>query len=339
MRILVPTHLSPLAIANRVPSAPVETLGGRSMGTSWSVRYVAPPASGLSADAVAALVGQQLAEVIDQMSQWEKTSLLCRFNRAAPNTWHELPPAFRTVLNCALEITEESEGAFDPTLGALVDLWGFGPAPARATPPSPQEIEAARARTGWRKIGFDAARRAIRQPGGVRLDFSGIAKGFAVDHVAEGLRLAGLRHFLVEIGGELRGEGVKPDGSPWWVTIERPARLPQNAAGWQETRVALHGLAIATSGDYRRWFESKGRHYSHTLDPRTGWPIENSIVSATVLHPSCMKADAYATALGVLGADAALQLATGRDIAACLIRRTGEGVEEILSPAFRQMLD
>lgn len=339
MRVLIPAALSALAIASRIPDARVESLGGLTMGTSWSVRYVPPPGFSLSPEAVRALIERRLAGVIDQMSHWEPGSLLSRFNDAAPGTWHPLPPAFRTVLACALRVAGESGGAFDPAVGALVDLWGFGPAPARSAPPAPDEIEAALARCGWRRIEFDAARVAIRQPGGVRLDFSSIAKGFAVDHVAEGLRAAGLLHFLVEIGGELRGEGVKPDATPWWVAIERPAHLPEHTPGWQETRVALHGLSIATSGDYRRWFESDGRHYSHTLDPRTGWPINNGTVSATVLHPSCMEADAYATAFGVLGADAALKLAAEKNIAACLIRRTEAGLEEMLSPAFAAMLD
>ncbi|MGK2287039.1 FAD:protein FMN transferase [Pedomonas sp. V897] len=341
MRVLIPAALSALAIASRAPAAPVESLGGQTMGTTWSVRYVPMPGAGAahSAATLRAAVEQRLAEVIDQMSHWEPGSVLSRYNDAAPGTWHPLPPAFRTVLACALRVAAESGGAFDPALGALVDLWGFGPAPARTEPPAPREIEAARARCGWQRLTLDTARQSLLQPGGVRLDFSGIAKGFAVDHVADGLRQAGLVHFLLEIGGELRGEGVKPDGSPWWVAIERPPHLPQAAPGWQETRVALHGLAIATSGDYRRGFAWQGRHYAHTLDPRTGWPLDNGIISATVLHPSCMEADAYATAFGVLGAEAALDLATRRDIAACLLRRTGAGVEEILSPALIAMLD
>lgn len=338
MRILVPPALSPLAIAGREPDAPVESLGGTTMGTSWSARIVLPPALGLLVPAINAAIKQRLEEVIAQMSQWEEASLLSRYNRAACGTWYDLPAPFRTVLKCAQEIAAQTHGAFDPTLGALVDLWGFGPAPRRTAPPAPQEIDAACARGGWQKLQFDISGLRLLQPGGLRLDFSGIAKGFAVDHVADALRHLGLCHFLVEIGGELRGEGVKPDGSPWWVALERPASLPP-AAAWSETRVALHGLSIATSGDYRRSFESNGRHFSHTLDPRTGWPIANGVLSATVLHPSCMRADAYATALTVLGAEAALAFATEHNIAACLIRQTGAGVEEVLSPAFREMLD
>lgn len=343
MRILVPPALSPLAIAGREPDAPVESLSGHTMGTSWSARLVVPPALGLALPDIEAAIQHRLDEVIAQMSHWEQTSLLCRYNTAAPGSWHELPTPFRTVLKCARQIAEQTAGVFDPTIGALVDLWGFGPAPARSEPPAQTEIDAALASGGWQKLEFDISGRSVLQPGGLRLDFSGIAKGFAVDHVADALQHLGLRHFLVEIGGELRGEGVKPDASPWWVAIERPAyfsRISSNTpGGLTETRVALHGLSIATSGDYRRWFESNGRHFSHTLDPRTGWPIDNGVISATVLHPSCMLADAWATALTVLGADAALAAADKHKIAAYLIRRTGDGVEELLSPALREMLD
>ena len=340
MRILVPPALSPLAIAGREPNAPVESLSGVTMGTSWSARIVLPPALGLSLTAIEAAIQQRLDEVIDQMSHWEETSRLCRYNNGAPGSWHELPAPFRTVLKCGLAIAEQTDGAFDPAIGAVVDLWGFGPAPARTEPPAQADINAALLLGGWRKLEFDISQRRILQPGGLRLDFSGIAKGFAVDHVADSLQQLGLRHFLVEIGGELRGEGVKPDASPWWVDIERPADFSREpSAALAETRVALHGLSIATSGDYRRWFESNGRHYSHTIDPRTGWPVDNGVISATVLHPSCMLADAWATALTVLGADAAQALAARHSIAAYLIRRNGAGVEEILSPALREMLD
>lgn len=340
MRILVPPALSPLAIASREPNAPVESLGGYTMGTSWSARFVLPPALGLSLPAIEAAIQQRLGDVIAQMSHWEETPLLCRYNNGAPGSWHELPAPFRTVLKCARDIARQTGGAFDPTIGAVVDLWGFGPAPARTEPPAQVEINAALALGGWQKLELDIAGRSLLQPGGLRLDFSGIAKGFAVDHVAEGLQQLGLRHFLVEIGGELRGEGVKPDASPWWISIERPADFPRLfPAAFPETRVALHGLSIATSGDYRRWFESDGRHYSHTIDPRTGWPIDNGVISATVLHPSCMLADAWATALTVLGAETAPALAAEHTIAAYLIRRNGDGVEEFLSPALREMLD
>ncbi len=339
MRILVPSALSPMAITGREPNAPVETLSGHTMGTSWSVRVVLPQTLGLSLSAIDAAIRQRLDEVIEQMSHWEPTSRLSQYNQAAPGTWHDLPAPFRTVLKCGQNIAEQTDGAFDATIGAVVDLWGFGPAPARTAPPAQADIDAALRLGGWRKLEFDVSQRRILQPGGLRLDYSGIAKGFAVDHVAEGLQQLGLRHFLVEVGGELRGEGVKPDASPWWVAVERPARLPQDAEGLIETRVALHGLSIATSGDYRRWFESGGRYYSHTIDPRTGWPIDNGVISATVLAPSCMMADAWATALTVSGFDTALALAEKHGIAALLIRQGPNGVEECLSPALREMMD
>ncbi|MET0269426.1 MAG: FAD:protein FMN transferase [Sphingomonas sp.] len=219
-------------------------------------------------------------------------------------------------------------------VGALVDLWGFGPAPAAVLPPADADIAAARAAGGWRRLDRDRHSRRARQPGGLRLDLSGIAKGHAVDRLAAVLQRHGHAHALVEIGGELRGTGIRPDRQPWWVAVETPpgAALPP-------IRVALHGLSIATSGDYRRWFDHGGRRHAHTLDPRTGRPVAHDVASVTVLHPECMMADALATAITVLGADDGLSYATTRNIAALIVRRRRDGFTETMSPAFAALLD
>ncbi len=302
------------------------------MGTSWSVRFVAP--AGFDPAPVHAALVAELDAVVAAMSPWEAGSEISRFNRAPAGRWQSLSPGFFHVLQAGLALAEASDGAFDPTAGALVDLWGFGPAPCRSASPSAAEIADARAGTGWHRLTIDRPARRARQPGGARLDLSGIAKGHAVDRLAVILAERGLTHALVEIGGELRGGGVKPDGQPWWVAVERPpgAALP-------ETRVALHGLSIATSGDYRRWFEAGGRRHAHSIDPRTGHPVANRIASVTVLHAECMMADAWATALLVLGVQPALELATSHAIAALIVERAGEHHAEHLTPAFAPMLD
>ncbi|WP_420995782.1 FAD:protein FMN transferase [Cupriavidus sp. 30B13] len=332
-RVLIPLSLG---AAQPAPDATarVQRLRGESMGTTWSVAWAAP-ADGPDAAALGAGIGAVLAEVVAQMSNWEPGSDLSRFNRAAPGTWQVLPADCFAVLQAALQVARDSGGAYDPSAGPLVDLWGFGPAPRRDTAPPLAEIEQARALCGWQRIELDAQHSRARQPGGVRLDFCAIAKGFGVDAVSRYLNAQGIASHLVEVGGELRGHGVKPDGLPWWVALEAP---PAQASAGAATLVALHGLAVATSGDYRRYFDSGGRRYAHTLDPRTGYPASHALASVTVLHPQCMMADALSTALTVLGPEAGMVFARRHALAArFLVRRSG-GFDERLSPAFEAML-
>lgn len=300
------------------------------MGTTWSVRYAGSTEPSLLRPGIEAV----LEVVVGQMSGWLPSSNLCRFNTAIAGSRRVPPPEFAAVLACALEIAEASDGAFDPTMAPLVDLWGFGPSPAAKPMPEAYEVAQAMARTGWRKLPFEQGR--LLQPGGMGLDFSGIAKGYAVDLVAEHLAARGLASFLVEIGGELRGQGMKPDGSPWWVALEA---VPDGPVGEENFVVALHGLSVATSGDYRRFFEQDGRRFGHTLDPRTGWPVANNMASVTVLHPSCMRADAWATALFVLGAREGLHFAACHGIGALFVTREEGRLVEHMSPAFAAMLD
>ena len=290
------------------------------MGTRWRLTAVSPP------DGAAAAVQAALDRVVAQMSQWEPASDLSRFNRAAAETWRSLPPEFARVLAAALGVAEASGGAFDPAIGGAADLWGFGPAPAPASVPDPAMTSAAVAG----EIEFDGPGLRGRRTGSAQLDLSGIAKGFGVDLAAEALLARGVRHFLLEVGGELRGHGLKPDGQPWWVEIERPP-----GATGAPLRAALHELSVATSGDYRRWLDADGERHGHTLDPRSGRPVRNGVRSVTVLHPSCMLADAWATALTVLGPLDGMALADAQGFAAHMI--TGD--EEFLSAPLRAMLD
>lgn len=288
------------------------------MGTGWSLHAVSPPAEAAS--------GVQAAFdlVVAQMSQWEPGSDLSRVNRAAPGEWHDIPAEFGHVARQALEIAHASGGVFDPGLGRITDAWGFGSAgpvdhvPGAGDPPARRTIE------------FDPATRRIRRGEGAALDLSGIAKGYGVDLAAEWLLGQGVRHFLLEVGGELRGEGIRPDGQPWWVDVEMPPAC--SLPGW---RVALHDLSVATSGNYRRGFSADGRHYSHSFDPATGRPVVNGVSSVTVLHRQCMMADGWATALTVLGPQAALALADAQGLAACIVA----GDREHISRAWRAMLD
>ena len=328
-RVLVPASLgrAPPPLGGRV-----HEFGGRTMGTSWSVRLVA--GARMPREHVLGTIQGALDEVVDQMSTWEAQSDLCRFNRAATATWQALPESFFGVLACARDVAEHSDGAFDPTAGALVDAWGFGPEAPQGVPGDAALLRAL-GQAGWHRLELDAARSSARQPGGLALDLSAIPKGFSVDRVAQRLLALGFESHLVEVGGELRGSGVKPDGQPWWVQLEHPDARP----GGQPTLLALHGLSVATSGDYRRWFEHDGTRYSHTIDPRDGLPIRHGLACVTVIHAQCMLADAWSTALNVLGPVDGLALADRLGLAARFIARHDACFEEHSSAAFARLLD
>ena len=319
MRIALPASLDAAGLAGHDATACVRALGGATMGTRWSVRMAAP--AGYDVTPLQAAIEVRLTTIVRQMSQWEPGSTLSRFNAAPPGTWAILPADFAAVIDRALRIARASDGAFDPALGRLVDLWGYG-ALAVAGPPNAAAIAAARARSGWRWLAWEPGARCLLQPGGVALDLAGIAKGYAVDAVADLLAEHGFAHCLVEIGGELVGRGLRPDGDPWWVELEVP---PDTAIA--PLRIALHGLAVATSGDYRRG--------GHTLDPRTGRGTTNRVVATSVIAPRAVDADAWATALGVLGPAAGLALAERHGLPARIVTR--DGVEH-LSPALVAML-
>lgn len=335
-RVLVPLSLSP---AQPAIGSAVFDAAGSTMGTSWSARVVlAPGAQKANFGALAAHLQRQLDTVVAQMSHWEHESDLSRFNGADAGSWHALPAAFHAVLTYALEVAEASGGAYDPCSGALVNCWGFG---ARRRfdetgfqPPSDAGIAAALGPTAGPRLQIDTATGKVLQPGGVQIDLSSVAKGYAVDQLARSLEAQGLRHYLVEVGGELRGAGVKPDGQPWWVTLEDIPDVDDQAS----VVVALHGLAVATSGDYRRHYQHAGARASHTLDPRTGYPIQNNVASVTVLHAECMAADALSTALSVLGPDAGMQFAEERQLAARFLIRGPGGLREVSTTAFKAML-
>lgn len=302
------------------------------MGTSWSVQYAADAAP--PAEAIEKLIILALQRVIAQMSSWDGTSALSRFHRAEIGTWHAMPPEMAHVIKTGQRIARESDGACDITLGRLVNLWGFGPAEPRTAPPLPGEIATVLHQIGTRNVELSPDGTQIRRLTDLHLDLSGIAKGFAVDLVAMTLRAQGITDCLVEIGGELKGRGVKPDGTPWWVDIDSggSTQLP--------VMVGLHELAIATSG-CERAFRNDGRLYAHTIDPRTGWPVDNGMISATVLHGTCMEADAYATVLMVLGPDHAIAFADTQKLAALIRYRepSNKATSEQMSSAFRTMLD
>lgn len=291
------------------------------MGTTWSLHFDNPQR--LPLDALHAAIEHALARVVAQMSHWEADSDLTRFAESRAGSLHRLAPEFATVLGAALRWAEASDGALDPTVGPLVALWGFGPhARADAEAPTADELQRTRAACGWQRLPFDAATGMLRQPGGLTLDLSGIAKGFAVDHVVEAVQALGVENLLVEVGGELRGVGRRPGGTPWTVQIAAP-----EDGGALSPPLALRDVAIATSGDRWHQRESNGRRWSHTIDPRSGQPVDHTLAAVTVLHAECMHADALATVLTVLGPSDGTSFAEAQDIAALFFERKPSGLQ------------
>nr|WP_278488493.1 FAD:protein FMN transferase [Achromobacter insolitus] len=314
-----------------MPAMPTASaaLAGATMGTTWSAR-LALPRGRTEAEARHAIQAA-LDDVVAQMSTWEPDSDITRYNRAATG-WQTLPAGFFHVLSHALALAEDSGGAYDPTVGPLVNAWGFGPHQRAFEPPSPSAIEAARTRCGWRRVQLDAQHQAALQPGGAYLDLSSIAKGYGVDRAAMALDALGITQYLVEVGGELRARGKRPDGQPWRVAIEVPDASDDHALA-----LPLRDHSIATSGDYRRHAGNGDERYAHTIDPRTGLPVRNNLASVTVLHPGCMEADALATALTVLGEEEGLAYARRHELAALFILRERDAWRVVATPAFQAL--
>lgn len=301
----------------------LQNLSGRTMGTLWSLRLDNPAFVPL--DQVRTQVEAAFERVVMQMSTWESGSDICRFNNAPAGSVHTLAPEFLCVLESAMKWAEASQGAIDPTVGPLVGLWGFGAHARPACWPASLELEAIRSRVNWRNIELDAGAASVRQPGSIELDLSGIAKGFAVDHACAALHELGLRNFVLEVGGDLRACGRRPDGDAWRIQVE--------AAQDMAEPLALADMAVATSGDRWHAHAVDGQRWSHTIDPRTGRPIEHGLASVSVLHPECMQADAIATLLTVLGHSEGLAFARQHEIAALfVVREPRKTLRRLASP-------
>ena len=291
------------------------------MGTSYSVQIVAPPAE-LDRAALAEAITARLAEINRLMSTYQPSSELSRFNNSQTTEWFLVSPELVAVVAAAQRVSAASAGAFDITVGPLVNLWGFGPTPSAEDLPTAGDLQAARARVGWRQLEVQSQPPALRKSrADLSVDLSAIAKGYAVDQLAGLVEAHGLEDYLVEIGGELRGRGVNGRSEPWRIAIERP---DANQRAVFEV-VALRDISMATSGDYRNFVEIDGKRYSHTIDPASGRPVSHRLASVTVLADDCMQADAWATALLVLGPERGLELAEQLGLAALFIEHARDG--------------
>lgn len=303
------------------------------MGTTYTVRVVAPPA-GIDAHRLRTLIEEELRHVDAAMSAYRPDSEVSRFNANASTDWFAVSPELAHVVAAALEVSEASGGAFDVTIAPLVSGWGFGPN-AEADMPAVEDAARARARE---HVGFDKLAVRLDPPAlrkvdpALAIDLNGIAPGYAVDRIASQLEAAGAERYLIDIGGEIRVRGTNVAGRPWRVAVERPAAGAPRAYAALELREG----AVATSGDYRQYVEREGVRASHTIDPRTGRPIPHTFNSVVVLHAQAMYADAWATAFNVLGAEAGRELAAQRGMAVLFIANAGETLVSSMTPAFEQ---
>jgi thiamine biosynthesis lipoprotein len=324
--------LIPLLISCNGDSG-VSRLSGRTMGTSWNVSYL-PAAQSPGSEILQRDVTEILSAIDSRMSTYRQSSEISRFNTAEAGIWFPVSPVFFEVLEAALLIGEASNGAYDVTVGPLVDRWGFGPGHTLPNVPDEEEIKVLLQSVGQDKLQLDPAIPAVLKPPGLSLDFSSIAKGYAVDKVAEYLQAQQIDNFLVEVGGEIRLSGRSGRGDEWRIAIEQPDGGAQAVA----EALTLTDVAVATSGDYRNYFELNDQRYSHSIDPVTGHPIEHDLVSVTVIHSSAMMADGWATALTVMGEASAIALAEQLGLAVYFIRREDDRFVSSQSEAFAPYL-
>ncbi|AVJ55461.1 FAD:protein FMN transferase ApbE [Idiomarina sp. OT37-5b] len=305
---------------------------GDTMGTTYSIALYSKDPRHTQAE-IQKKVETVLAQVNAQMSTYDPDSELSRFNRHESTQPVVISRALERVIGRALAISEQTDGLLDVTVGPLVNLWGFGPQAKPEQVPTAEELEAVRDYVGYRKLRIENHQLTKAHPK-VYVDLSTIAKGYGVDRVAYLLDDLEITQYLIEIGGEIRTRGGKPDGQPWRLAVEKPVSTERSI---QEI-VSFNEGALATSGDYRNFYEENGRRYSHIINPLTAEPIQHNLVSVSVYTDDCMSADAYATALLVMGTEQAKAFVEKHQLAALLVYKTDDGFGEWVSPAFEPLL-
>ncbi len=315
-------------------SDPLLHITGPTMGTRYNVKIVAAPAH-VNAALIKAGVESILSQVNRQMSTYRADSELTRLNDNRSTGWIDTSTELVEVIAAASRVSRLTDGAFDVTVGPLVNLWGFGPGGRKDDPPTPREIRELLPHIGYEKISIRRSPPAIKKStANVYIDLSAIAKGYAVDSVAAYLESLRVANYLIEIGGDLKVHGHNVDRMPWTIAIEKPDA--DGRAVQRVVRVTDH--AMATSGDYRNYVEHNGRRFSHTINPINGLPVSHNLASVTVWSATAMHADAMATALMVLGPEAGYALAHRQKLGAYFLVRTKNGFAEKSTPDLGQRL-
>lgn len=309
---------------------PLMVIRGQTMGTTFQVKL---PNPNLDQKKLDADINALLVEVNRQMSTYQKDSEITQFNQNLTTDWVGISRDFGYVLGVALKVSDWSEGAFDVTVGPLVNLWGFGPEAVPDRIPSADSIRARMAMMGYKKLNVRSDQEAVRKHiPQMYCDLSAVAKGFGADKVAAYLDQLNVQAYFVEIGGEVRVKGRNRDGNRWRVGIATPT-----VQGGLQKVVEIEDQAMATSGDYHNYFEKDGKRYSHTIDPRTGYPITHRLASVSVIHEECAYADALATAINVMGPDKGFAFALEQKLPVFMIVKEQDGFEEKMTPAFEKI--
>ncbi len=302
-------------------------ISGKTMGTTYHIKVVSDE---IDSGTLKIAIDEHLVQLNQVFSTYIPDSELSLLNEGAGDI--PVSRELMKVLSLSREIYDLSDGAFDPTVGPLVNLWGFGPSGPRNGVPSDEEIGQAMARAGFSRLALNDM--SITKPGDLEIDLSAIAKGYAVDVVSDYLDSLGEHRYLVEIGGEVRANGRNDRHVPWVIGIEAPDMQVRRL----QRTLPIQNMGMATSGDYRNFFEYEGRVYSHTLNPKTGWPVAHNLASVTVLHPRAGYADALATAFSVMGEAATMKLAEENKLLVLAIIRDQGSYKEVMSSGLNRYL-
>jgi len=315
------------------PRSSAIALAGETMGTTYHIT-IAAQSSNENQDSLKKAIDLRLIEVNESFSTYIKSSTVSRFNTYQGQEWQKTSNEFIKVLAEAQRISNITKGAYDITVGPLVNLWGFGPSFKAEDIPNKLEINKALYKVGYTNVIYNKKTNEIKKlKNDLYIDFSSIAKGYGVDVIAELLESEGYLNYMVEIGGEMRVRGVNSQGIKWRIAVEKP----------DSSKRAIHrvinvtDVAIATSGDYRNFFEKDGIQFSHTINPKTGQPVKHELASVTVLAKSSMTADAWATAFMVLGNKKGYDLAMQNNLAVLFLVKDGDEIKEVLTPEFQIM--
>jgi FAD:protein FMN transferase len=309
-------------------------LSGPTMGTLYAVKVVAAPV-GVDAAAVRVAIDDVLAQVDREMSGYRADSQIAQFNASTSTDWFPVSPQVARVVQTALEVAQSSGGAFDVTVAPLVNAWGFGAAGRPAQLPDDGELADMRRRVGHRKLQARMSPPALRkEQADLAVDLNGIAPGFAIDALAERLTAMGVENFMIDIGGEVLARGRNGEGQPWRVAVEKP--LDAQPAPY--AIVQLDGMSISTSGEYRQYYMRDGRRYSHTIDPRTGRPVEHELAAVVVIGATSMQVDAWTTALNVLGPEEGYALALERHMPALFVLQRDGRRQPRMTPELEKYL-
>jgi thiamine biosynthesis lipoprotein len=324
---------------SQISEKEVLKISGPTMGTEYHISWVSNKPSGIAREAeqrnIQQMIDERLLAINKSMSTYDSQSELSIINRAENFQWQNISTDLYQVLNMAQKVNEQSNKAFDITVGPLVNLWGFGPNKANNQIPELSKIQELMTEVGADALSLrqQDARYQLRLSENRYIDLSAIAKGYGVDVLGILLQAQGIENYLIEVGGEIVARGKKPNNQSWRIAIEAPNDDGRSV----QIIIPLSNLGVATSGDYRNFFEQEGRRFSHTIDGRTGYPVEHNLASVSVLHESVAMADAWATALTVLGAEQGFKLAEEFNLAAYFIVRSNNGYEQLSSRQFEQL--